>query len=214
VLPSRETRETEGAFGAVGAVGAVGLTGAIDPIGLPARDLYRLVSRLRPMGEDDSETSAVGGLLAHGVRAYLAGGSAREALRAVDIGALLDGQPVEEAIEREQAGKLLGRLLGRAIADELADGSRIQEVAVRLAGQRVGARLGEAAIVALLEYGMLASILDELRDLTTDDAVLGLFDEIEAAAMPDDARESTADDTIDVDATDDIGDELEADDPP
>lgn len=138
------------------------------------------------MGGDDSNTSSIVALALRGTRAYLTGTTARDLFRTVDVGALLDGETIDEAIEREQAGKILGRLLGRALADELADGSRVQEFATRLVGQRVGAQLGQAAVVALLEYGLLETLLDELRGLTTDDAVLGLLDEIEAAATPDD----------------------------
>jgi len=153
------------------------------------------------MGGDDSSTSGIGGLVLRGARAYLTGSTARDLFGAVDVGALLDGETIDDAIEREQAGKVLGRLLGRALADELADGSRVQEFAVRLAGQRVGAHLGQAAVVAMLEYGLLATAIDELRDLTTDDAVLGLLDEIEAAATPDTGASGT-DRPTDVDATD------------
>lgn len=143
------------------------------------------------MDRDDADTtSGLTGLALRGARMALTGSTAREAFRAVDIGALLDGQRIDEAIEREQAGELLGRLLGRALAEELADGGRVQAFAVRLAGQRVGARLGQVAIVGLLEYGLLASAIDELRGLTTDDAVLSLLDEIDAAATPDDTSGS------------------------
>lgn len=150
------------------------------------------------MGGDDPSTSGIGGLVLRGARAYLTGSTARDLFGAVDVGALLDGEPIDDAIEREQAGKVLGHLLGRALADELAEGSRIRAFAVRLAGQRVGAHLGQAAVVAMLEYGLLATAIDELRDLTTDDAVLGLLDEIEAAATPD----ADSPKTTDFDATD------------
>jgi hypothetical protein len=136
-------------------------------------------------GDDSDGTSSLVGLALRGGQAYLTGNSAREAFEAIDVGTLLDGGSVEEAIEREQAGKVLGRLLGRRLADELAEGSRIEEFAVKVAGQRVGAQVGQAAIVALLEYGVLAALIDRARGLTTDDALLGLLDEVEAVATPD-----------------------------
>jgi hypothetical protein len=149
-------------------------------------------------GEDSDGTSSLVGLVLRGSQAYLTGTSAREAFEAVDIGTLLDGGSVEEAIEREQAGKVLGRLLGRRLADELAEGSRIEEFAVRIAGQRVGAEIGQAAIVALLDYGVLEALIDQARTITTDDALLGLLDEFEAVATPDEEDATAgASETID-----------------
>lgn len=153
------------------------------------------------MGGDDSSTSGIGGLVSRGARAYLTGSTARDLFGAVDVGALLDGEAIDDAIEREQAGKVLGRLLGRALADELVEGNRVQAFAVRLTGQRVGAHFGQVVVVAMLEYGLLATAIDELRDLTTDDAVLGLLNEIEAAATPD-ADASRNDRPTDFDTTD------------
>jgi hypothetical protein len=146
------------------------------------------------MADDDSDdTSGLVGLVLGGGRAYLTGSTARDAFEAIDVGALLDGDPIEEAIERERAGKLLGRLLGRALADELADGSRVQEFAVRIAGQRVGAQVGQAVVVGLLEYGLLAAAIDEFRGMTTDDALLGLLDEVEAVVAPEETTDAPED---------------------
>ena len=148
-------------------------------------------------GDDSDGTSGLVGLALRGGQAYLTGNSAREVFEAIDIGTLLDGGSVGEAVERKQAGKVLGRLLGRRLADELAEGSRIEEFAIRVAGQRIGAQVGQAAIVALLEYGVLAALIDRTRGLTTDDALLGLLDEFEAVAIPDeeDATAGTSETT-------------------
>jgi hypothetical protein len=148
-------------------------------------------------GDDSDGTSSLVGLALRGGQAYLTGNSAREAFEAIDIGTLLDGGTIEEAVEREQAGKVLGRLLGRRLADELAEGSRIEEFAIKVAGQRIGAQVGQAAIVALLEYGVLAALIDRARTLTTDDALLGLLDEFEAVATPDEDATAGASETID-----------------
>lgn len=148
-------------------------------------------------GDDSDGTSSLVGLALRGGQAYLTGNNAREVFEAVDIGTLLDGGSVGEAVEREQAGKVLGRLLGRRLADELAEGSRVEEFAIRIAGQRVGARIGQAAIVALLEYGVLAALIDRARSLTTDDALLGLLDEFDAVATPDEENTTEASETID-----------------
>lgn len=144
-------------------------------------------------GDDSDGSSSVVGLALRGARAYFTGSTARDALGAVDVGALLDGERVEDAIEREQAGRTIGRVLGRKLADELAEGNRVQAFAVRIAGQRVGARLGEAVVVALLEYDLLAMVIDELRGRTTDDALLGLLNEVEAVVTGDET--GTPDDT-------------------
>ena len=116
-------------------------------------------------GDDSDGTSSLVGLALRGGQAYLTGNNAREVFEAVDIGTLLDGGSVGEAVEREQAGKVLGRLLGRRLADELAEGSRVEEFAIRIAGQRVGARIGQAAIVALLAVIALGVAPDLFFDM-------------------------------------------------
>lgn len=142
------------------------------------------------MSDDGSATTGASdgmtGTAVRGLEAYLAGDTARDLLEAVDVDAVLDGRPIAEAIDRELGAQVLGQLLGQVLADEFAGDGRLSGFAARLFGRRVGGRVGRLAVLALLEYGLLAVVIDRLRDRTTDDGVLQLLEELEATALEDD----------------------------
>lgn len=134
-----------------------------------------------PIGTSDRTA----GVAIDSLEVYLTGDTVRDLLGAVDADALIEGQPVAEAIDRELAGEVLGQLLGQALAEELAGDGRVSEVGARLLGRRAGGQVGRLAVLALLEYGLLDASLDRLRERTDDDGVHRLLDGIEAATLGD-----------------------------
>jgi hypothetical protein len=139
------------------------------------------------MAEDGHSRSESGfaGLTMSALRPYLTGETARELFATVDIEAVLAGRTVEEAIEREHAGAVLGRALGRALSEERRANGRLQALAIRFTGERVGAHLGRAATATLLEEGLLTTLIDDLRMMSTDPGVHRLLDELETATARD-----------------------------
>jgi hypothetical protein len=89
--------------------------------------------------------------LERGMEAYFAGDTIKELLEGIDVEALAEGAALDDAVEYERLGKVLGALVGRAAAKGASTSGLLGRFVKESAGSEVGGRVGEAAAVALVE---------------------------------------------------------------
>jgi hypothetical protein len=119
-------------------------------------------------GPDDVPDEGIGHI-ERGLEAYFAGDTARRLLEAIDWEALIEGTPVEEPIDYEQVGEVLGRLVARTIIKDLSPSGVLGQFIETTVGQEIGGRLGGAVVEAVLESGASEALADLGTDIPISD---------------------------------------------
>ncbi|WP_121820821.1 hypothetical protein [Halostella salina] len=121
--------------------------------------------------------------LADALSAYFAIDAVRDVLETVDLAAALDGAPVGEAVDYDEAVRTVGRLSGRLVARDVVGRTPAGPVVETLGGQTVGAAVGETAADLLIETVDPEAFLAALEaDLGVDLGLTGI-DPDEAVAI-------------------------------
>lgn len=124
------------------------------------------------MSEDTPEEA-----IERGLDAYFAGETITDVLDGIDVDALADGAPLDDAIEYEQLGKALGALIGRAAAKGASNSGLLGTFVKESAGSEIGGRAGEAFAAALTEHGDVKALTAHLRQLTNTEQLDRLVEE-------------------------------------
>ena len=111
---------------------------------------------------DDTPEDAI----ERGLEAYFAGDTITDLLDGIDIDALAEGAPLDDAVEYEQLGKALGAVIGRAAARGAGNTGLFGRAVKESMGTEVGGRAGESVAAALVEYGDSTALAAQLRGLT------------------------------------------------
>lgn len=111
---------------------------------------------------DDTPEEAI----ERGMEAYFAGDTITDLLDGIDIDALADGAALDDAVEYEQLGNVLGALIGRAAAKGVSDSGLLGRIVKESVGKEMGGRVGEAAAAALVEHGSPEALAEQIRSVT------------------------------------------------
>ena len=114
---------------------------------------------------DDTPEEAI----ERGMAAYFAGDTIKELLEGVDVEALADGAALDDAVEYERLGRVLGALVGRTAAKGASSSGVLGRVVKESAGSEVGGRVGEAAAVALVENVDIDALAEQVRTISDGD---------------------------------------------
>jgi hypothetical protein len=147
----------------------------------------------------------------HGLDAYFAGDTARRLLEAIDREALIEEATVEEPVDYEQVGEVLGRLIARAVIKDLSGRGLLGQTIETTIGQELGGSVGGAAVTAFIEAGAPEAIAEFGDELTATTRDLGLQDAL-FDARPD-TTEWDGDDITTIDIEDGSDDENTTDRP-
>jgi hypothetical protein len=134
---------------------------------------------------DDTPEEAI----ERGLEAYFAGDTITDLLDGIDVDALADGEALDDAVEYEQLGKVLGALIGRAAAKGVSNSGLLGRVVKESVGKEMGGRVGEAAAAALVEYGDTEALAEEIRGVTDPERLDHLTEEFDDAVAGADAEE-------------------------
>lgn len=110
------------------------------------------------MSDDTAEKA-----IERGLDAYFAGDTVKDLLESIDIDALVEGAPLDDAVEYERLGKVLGAILGRAAARGVSNTSLFGRLVRESVGSEVGGRVGKAAVTALVEYANPQELIEDLQ---------------------------------------------------
>lgn len=114
--------------------------------------------------------------LERGMEAYFAGDTITELLEGIDVEALAEGAALDDAVEYERLGKVLGALLGRTAAKGASTNGLLGRFVKESAGSEVGGRVGEAAAVALVENVDIDALAEQVRAVADGEGLDGLGD--------------------------------------
>jgi hypothetical protein len=123
---------------------------------------------------DDTPEEAI----ERGMEAYFAGDTIKELLEGIDIEALADGAALDDAVEYERLGRVLGAFAGRAAAKGASSSGLLGRFAKESAGSEVGGRVGEAAAVALVENIDIDALAEQARTITDGEQFDGLGERV------------------------------------
>ncbi|WP_248905488.1 hypothetical protein [Halocatena marina] len=124
--------------------------------------------------------------IATGLETYFTADAVHSLLEAIEIEELLDGEfedIEDEAVDTEEAGKVIGRLIGRRVATELTSYLPLGQLIETAVGNVIGEKLGEAAVEAFIEYGDPDAVADRVSTLTDGEELDRLATEITTAAQ-------------------------------
>ncbi len=124
---------------------------------------------------DDTPEEAI----ERGLEAYFAGDTIKDLLDGIDIDALAEGAPLDDAVEYEQLGRVLGALIGRAAAKGMSNRGILGRFVKESLGSEVGGRVGEAVVAALVERGGLEALAEQIRGVADAEQLDGLTEEID-----------------------------------
>lgn len=110
----------------------------------------------------------------HGLDAYFAGDTARRLLEAIDWEAFTEKTAVEEPVDYEQLGEVLGRLVARTIVNDLSRRGLLGQFIETTIGQEIGGHLGGTAVEAFIKSGAPEAIGDLGEDITAATRDLGV----------------------------------------
>lgn len=113
-------------------------------------------------------------VIERGLDAYFTADTARYLLEAIDREELIEGTTVEETVDYEKVGELLGRLMARSIVKELSRRSLLGQFIETTIGQEIGGQLGEAAVREFVESGGPEAITDLGDEITAATRDIGL----------------------------------------
>jgi hypothetical protein len=137
--------------------------------------------------------------LERGMEAYFAGDTITDLLEGIDIEALADGAALDDAVEYEQLGRVLGALIGRAAAKGASSSGLLGRFVKESAGSEVGGRVGAAAAAALVENADIDALAEKIQRVADGEQ----FDGLDDAAGPDAASPPATEWTeIDVEESD------------
>ena len=127
------------------------------------------------MSEDTPEKA-----IERGLEAYFAGDTLDDLLDGIDIEALAEGAALDDAVEYEQLGKVLGALIGRVAAKGLSNSGLLGRIVKESVGSELGGRAGEAAAAALVEYGD-GALVEQAQELADPERLDRLTADVDAA---------------------------------
>ena len=110
---------------------------------------------------DDTPEEAI----ERGMEAYFAGDTIKELLEGIDVEALAEGAALDDAVEYERLGRVLGALVGRLAAKGASTSGLLGRVVKESAGSEVGGRVGEAAAVALVENVDIDALAEQVQSI-------------------------------------------------
>lgn len=111
---------------------------------------------------DDTPEAAI----ERGLEAYFAGETVTDLLDGIDIDALVEGAPLDDAVEYEQLGKALGALIGRTAIKRVSNNGLLGRFLKESLGSEVGGRVGEALVVTLAERADAKALTEQMQGLT------------------------------------------------
>ncbi|WP_135535075.1 MULTISPECIES: hypothetical protein [Halostella] len=103
------------------------------------------------------------GTLERALEAYFAADTAKEIVEAVDLQALLSDAEIEEAVDVQEATRVVGRLVGRAFVRDVVGRSPAGPIVDDVVGYGVGATLGEAVAEWLIEQYDPAALVSAIE---------------------------------------------------
>jgi hypothetical protein len=112
--------------------------------------------------------------LERALEAYFAADSAKEIVEAVDLQALLSDAEIDEAVDFDEATRVIGRLVGRALVRDVIGRTPAGPIVDDVVGYGVGATLGEAAAEWLMEQYDPAALVSAIE--TELDRSVGVVD--------------------------------------
>jgi len=121
--------------------------------------------------------------LERALEAYFAADSAKEIVEAVDLQALLSDAEIDEAVDFDEATRVIGRLVGRALVRDVIGRTPAGPIVDDVVGYGVGATLGEAAAEWLMEQYDPAALVSAIE--TELDRSLGVVDLGDAGGLDD-----------------------------
>ena len=148
---------------------------------------------------DDTPEEAI----ERGMEAYYAGDALKELIEGVDIEALAEGAALDDAVEYERLGKVLGALVGRLAAKGASSSGLLGRVVKESAGSELGGRVGEAAAVALVENVDVDALAEQVRTIGDSERLgEGLGDAVRGTEMAFGPSDGTDTDWTEIDVED------------
>lgn len=111
---------------------------------------------------DDTPEKAI----ERGLEAYFAGETITDLLEGIDVNALVEGAPLDDAVEYEQLGKALGAFVGRTAVNRVSNSGLFGRFLEESFGSEVGGRAGELVTAALVEHGNPGALAEQVRGLS------------------------------------------------
>ena len=140
------------------------------------------------MSDDTAERA-----IERGLDAYFAGDTVADLLESIDIDALVEGAPLDDAVEYERLGKALGAILGRAAARGVSNTSLFGRIVRESVGSEVGGRVGEVAVSAFVEYTNPQELVEDLQGAVDSEQLDEFTVESDDAAATDESDWTTID---------------------
>ena len=128
------------------------------------------------MSEDTPEEA-----IERGLEAYFAGDALTDLLDGIDVEGLAEGAALDDAVEYERLGRVLGALIGRAAARGIANSGLLGRIVKESVGSELGGRAGEAAAVALVEHVDLDALAERARGATDPERLDSLAADVDTA---------------------------------